>query len=106
MTTVIILQSVFVYNDFQNPLCFLPGTENATVDTTLLNIESQFTSQCGSMPQGPANTRVMLTNRECQPAEAPFGQRTSRRGLTSPVRTAQGRSVRSCRRKSPLCRRP
>ena len=29
--TVIILQSVFVYNDFQNPLYFLPGTQNATV---------------------------------------------------------------------------
>jgi raffinose/stachyose/melibiose transport system permease protein len=43
--TVIILQSVFVYNDFQNPLYFLPGTENATVQTTLLNFQSQFTSQ-------------------------------------------------------------
>jgi raffinose/stachyose/melibiose transport system permease protein len=45
MVTVIILQSVFVYNDFQNPLYFLPGTENATVQTTLLNFQSQFTSQ-------------------------------------------------------------
>jgi raffinose/stachyose/melibiose transport system permease protein len=45
MITVIILQSVFVYNDFQNPLYFLPGTENATVQTTLLNFQSQFTSQ-------------------------------------------------------------
>ena len=43
--TVIILQSVFVYNDFQNPLYFLPGTQNATVQLTLFNFRSQFTSQ-------------------------------------------------------------
>src|SRR5215213_7260098 len=43
--TVIILQSVFVYNDFQNPLYFLPGTENATVQLTLFNYKSQFTTQ-------------------------------------------------------------
>jgi raffinose/stachyose/melibiose transport system permease protein len=43
--TVIILQVVFVYNDFQNPLYFLPGTENATVQLTLLNFQSQFTTQ-------------------------------------------------------------
>lgn len=45
MITVIILQSVLVYNDFQNPLYFLPGTENATIQVTLLNFQSQFTSQ-------------------------------------------------------------
>ena len=45
MMTVIILQTVFVYNDFQNPLYFLPGTQNATIQTTLLNYQSQFTSQ-------------------------------------------------------------
>ena len=43
--TVIILQVVFVYNDFQNPLYFLPGTENATVQLTLLNFQSQFLTQ-------------------------------------------------------------
>jgi raffinose/stachyose/melibiose transport system permease protein len=43
--TVIILQTVFVYNDFQNPLYFLPGTENATVQVTLLSFKSQFISQ-------------------------------------------------------------
>jgi raffinose/stachyose/melibiose transport system permease protein len=43
--TVIILQVVFVYNDFQNPLYFLPGTENATVQLTLLNFQSQFFTQ-------------------------------------------------------------
>jgi raffinose/stachyose/melibiose transport system permease protein len=43
--TVIILQVVAVYNDFQNPLYFLPGTENATVQLTLLNFQSQFLTQ-------------------------------------------------------------
>jgi raffinose/stachyose/melibiose transport system permease protein len=42
--TVIILQSVLIYNDFQHPLYFLPGTENATVQLTLLNFSSQFTT--------------------------------------------------------------
>jgi raffinose/stachyose/melibiose transport system permease protein len=43
--TVVILQSVFIYNDFQNPLYFLPGTQNATVQLTLFNFKSQFTTQ-------------------------------------------------------------
>jgi raffinose/stachyose/melibiose transport system permease protein len=43
--TVIILQSVAIYNDFQNPLYFLPGTENATIQLTLLNFQSQFNTQ-------------------------------------------------------------
>jgi raffinose/stachyose/melibiose transport system permease protein len=43
--TVIILQTVIIYNDFQHPLYFLPGTENATVQITLLNFQSQFTTQ-------------------------------------------------------------
>jgi raffinose/stachyose/melibiose transport system permease protein len=45
MMTVIILQSVAIYNDFAHPLYFLPGTENATVQLTLLNFQSQFTTQ-------------------------------------------------------------
>jgi len=40
--TVIVVQSVFVFNDFQNPLYFLPGNENATVQLTLFNFQSQF----------------------------------------------------------------
>jgi raffinose/stachyose/melibiose transport system permease protein len=40
--TVIILESVAIYNDFQNPLYFLPGTRNATVQLTLFNFQSQF----------------------------------------------------------------
>jgi raffinose/stachyose/melibiose transport system permease protein len=43
--TVIILQAVRVYNDFEHPLYFLPGTQNATVQLTLLNFSSQFTTQ-------------------------------------------------------------
>jgi raffinose/stachyose/melibiose transport system permease protein len=45
MITVIILQTVAVYNDFQHPLYFLPGTQNATIQITLLNFQSQFTTQ-------------------------------------------------------------
>jgi raffinose/stachyose/melibiose transport system permease protein len=45
VVTVVILQSVFIYNDFQNPLYFLPGTENATIQLTLLTFQSQFTTQ-------------------------------------------------------------
>jgi len=43
--TVIVVQSVFVFNDFVNPLYFLPGDENATVQLTLYNFQSQFTTQ-------------------------------------------------------------
>ena len=40
--TVIVVQSVFVFNDFQNPLYFFPGDENATVQLTLYNFSSQY----------------------------------------------------------------
>lgn len=40
--TVIILQAIFVFNDFQVPLYFLPGQENVTVQLTLFNFQSQF----------------------------------------------------------------
>ena len=40
--TVIVVQSVTVFNDFVNPLYFLPGDENATVQLTLFNFQSQF----------------------------------------------------------------
>jgi raffinose/stachyose/melibiose transport system permease protein len=43
--TVIVVQSVFVFNDFTNPLYFLPGDENATVQLTLFNYQSQFNTQ-------------------------------------------------------------
>ena len=40
--TVIVVSSVTVYNDFVNPLYFLPGDANATVQLTLFNFQSQF----------------------------------------------------------------
>ncbi len=43
--TVIVVQSVTVFNDFVNPLYFLPGDDNATVQLTLFNFQSQFTTQ-------------------------------------------------------------
>ena len=42
IVTVIVVQAVFVFNDFQNPLYFLPGDANATVQLTLFNFQSQF----------------------------------------------------------------
>ncbi len=45
IVTVVVVQSVAVFNDFANPLYFLPGDENATVQLTLFNFSSQFTSQ-------------------------------------------------------------
>jgi raffinose/stachyose/melibiose transport system permease protein len=40
--TVIVIQSVTVFNDFVNPLYFLPGDDNATVQLTLFNFQSQY----------------------------------------------------------------
>jgi raffinose/stachyose/melibiose transport system permease protein len=45
MVTVIIVQSVVIFNDFANPLYFLPGDENATVQLTVFNFQSQFNTQ-------------------------------------------------------------
>ena len=43
--TAILVQSVNVFNDFVNPLYFLPGEQNATVQLTLYNFQSQFNTQ-------------------------------------------------------------
>jgi raffinose/stachyose/melibiose transport system permease protein len=43
--TVILTTSVAIFNDFVNPLYFLPGDENATVQLTLYNFSSQFSTQ-------------------------------------------------------------
>ena len=43
--TVIVVQSVAIFNDFTNPLYYLPGKENVTVQLTLYNFQSQFSSQ-------------------------------------------------------------
>ncbi|MEO7192847.1 MAG: carbohydrate ABC transporter permease [Vicinamibacterales bacterium] len=42
IVTVIVLQSVFIYNDFEKPLYFLPGDAHPTVQLTLFNFQSQF----------------------------------------------------------------
>jgi raffinose/stachyose/melibiose transport system permease protein len=44
IVTVVVVQSVFVFNDFQNPLYFFPGDGNATVQLTLYNFQSQYTT--------------------------------------------------------------
>lgn len=43
--TIVVVQSVTVFNDFVNPLYFLPGDANATVQLTLYNFQSQSVSQ-------------------------------------------------------------
>jgi raffinose/stachyose/melibiose transport system permease protein len=43
--TVIVVQSVVVFNDFTYPLYFLPGDQNATVQLTLYNFQSQYSTQ-------------------------------------------------------------
>jgi raffinose/stachyose/melibiose transport system permease protein len=43
--TVIVTTSVFIYNDFANPLYFTPGSDNATVQLTLYNFQSQFNTE-------------------------------------------------------------
>ena len=45
MITVIVVQAVNVFNDFTGPLYFLPGDENATVQLTLYNFQSQTLNQ-------------------------------------------------------------
>jgi raffinose/stachyose/melibiose transport system permease protein len=44
IVTVIVVQAVFVFNDFTYALYFLPGDENATVQLTLYNFQSQAAS--------------------------------------------------------------
>jgi raffinose/stachyose/melibiose transport system permease protein len=45
IVTVVVVQSVSVFNDFTNPLYFLPGEENATVQLTLYNFQGQYETQ-------------------------------------------------------------
>ena len=42
IVTIVVVQSMFIFNDFQNPLYFLPGSQNATVQLTLFNYMSQY----------------------------------------------------------------
>jgi raffinose/stachyose/melibiose transport system permease protein len=43
--TAMIVTSVAVFNDFANPLYFLPGEGNATAQLTLFNFQSQYSTQ-------------------------------------------------------------
>ncbi|CAM3424612.1 carbohydrate ABC transporter permease [Occultella aeris] len=45
MVTVVVVQAVNVFNDFTGPLYFLPGSDNATVQLTLYNFQSQTLNQ-------------------------------------------------------------
>ena len=43
--TLIVVQSIAIFNDFTNPLYYLPGKDNVTVQLTLFNFQTQFQSQ-------------------------------------------------------------
>ncbi len=43
--TTVVVQSIAIFNDFTNPLYYLPGKGNVTVQLTLYNFQSQFQSQ-------------------------------------------------------------
>ena len=45
IVTVVVVQAVVVFNDFANPLYFLPGERNATVQLTLYNFQGQLETQ-------------------------------------------------------------
>ena len=45
IVTIIVTNSVFIYNDFANPLYFLPGSKNVTAQLTLFSFMSQYNSQ-------------------------------------------------------------
>ena len=40
--TLLVVQSIAIFNDFTNPQCYLPGKQNVTVQLTLFNFQSQF----------------------------------------------------------------
>jgi raffinose/stachyose/melibiose transport system permease protein len=44
IVTAVILNSVFVFNDFVNPLYYLNGPGNETVQLTLFNFNGQYVS--------------------------------------------------------------
>ncbi|MFJ7995709.1 carbohydrate ABC transporter permease [Streptomyces sp. NPDC096310] len=45
VVTAVIVTSVAVFNDFTNPLYFLPGDDNATLQLTLFNFQSQYNTE-------------------------------------------------------------
>jgi raffinose/stachyose/melibiose transport system permease protein len=42
LITIVVVQSVTIFNDFTNPLYYLPGRENVTVQLTLYNFLSMY----------------------------------------------------------------
>ena len=44
-STIIILQAVTVFNDFVNPLYFLHGNENVTIQLTVYNFMGKFSNK-------------------------------------------------------------
>ena len=42
VVTLIVTQSVAIFNDFTNPLYYLPGNKNVTLQLTLFNFQSQL----------------------------------------------------------------
>lgn len=44
-STIIVLSSVNIFNDFVNPLYFLPGSKNVTAQLTLYNFMTQYSTQ-------------------------------------------------------------
>ena len=42
VVTLIVTQSVAIFNDFTNPLYYLPGNKNVTLQLTLFNFQGQF----------------------------------------------------------------
>ena len=47
IVTIIVTSSIAIYNDFSNPLYFLPGSKNVTAQLTLYGFMSQYNSQWG-----------------------------------------------------------
>jgi len=45
LVTIIVTSSIGIYNDFANPLYFLPGAKNVTAQLTLFSFLGQFGSQ-------------------------------------------------------------
>ncbi|MDO4547706.1 MAG: carbohydrate ABC transporter permease [Clostridia bacterium] len=43
--TIIVLSTINIFNDFVNPMYFLPGTYNITVQQTLYNYSGQYSSE-------------------------------------------------------------
>jgi len=43
--TVVLVQTIFIFNDFTHPLYYLPGRDNITVQLTLYSFQSQFNTQ-------------------------------------------------------------